>query len=397
MNRETKQNDRLSNLSDSIILHILSFLNTKQAFQTRILSTRWKNLTKLLPVLRLSSLDFKPHHNLGNLVSRVLSLRDHSTTLHTVEFTDITDFVEPNILKRIVEYAVSHDIQLLRISITCKLQQFPPCLFSSQTLTSLDLCVHPDTLNCKIFPNALKFPAVTTLTLRSFHFCAGDDGCAEPFSAFSKLITLTIQDCKLLIAQVLCISSFTLVNLTVDEIAFYDDSYDYAFLLDLLLELGNIKSLTISYSTLEVLSLVPDLWNVKINSLYNLESLQIKRYRPSTPLYVYGGLNRTTEPAKVVYFLLQNSPLAKERSWYSIAEICTTIKPLWRKIVAGHQVVASSLAHHSICRSVPHVTLFCVNNRVLLEDWPLLNILQKILVIHPPGDANGEDARLGLK
>jgi hypothetical protein len=298
MKRGSKRNDRLSDLSDCVILHILSFLNTKQALQTCILSTRWRNVTKLLPTLRLySSLHSKYLHNFANLVSQVLSIRDHSQTLHTLEFTDITDFIRPNLLKRIVEYAASHDIQLLKISITCDLQQFPPCLFSSQTLTSLDLCVHPYVINSKIFPNSLNFPALTTLTLRSFYFCARDNGYAEPFSAFSKLITLIIQDCKLLNARILCISSITLVNLTVDEIGYYRDSYicrlytpnlynlnyigtlnqklfrsccfkhvyidvrnecsrifeqDYPFLLNLLVELGNIKSLTISFSTLQV-------------------------------------------------------------------------------------------------------------------------------------------------
>ncbi|CAJ2639215.1 unnamed protein product [Trifolium pratense] len=365
------EEDRLSDLPDSVILHILSFLNTKQAHQTLILSTRWKNIAKQLPILRLRSSDFKSLMTFGNLMSHspkrfgnlvyeVLSLRDHSTILHTLDLLEFNDFIEPDSIKSIVEYAVSHDIQLLRTSITCDLQQFPPCLFSSQTLTSLDLCVHGDIIiHSKIlFPNSLNMPALTTLTLRSFYFCAGDDGCAEPFSAFSKLSTLMIQDCKLLDTESLCISSTTLVNLTVDECEYYRHSYkcklstpslcnlnyictlnqklycsdlrslkhvyidvnyeysgslepDYPFVLNLLLELANIESLTVSSDTLQVLSLVPDLWNVKINSLYNLESLQIKRYRPSTPLYVYGGLNRTTEPAKVVYFLLQNSPLAK--------------------------------------------------------------------------------------
>jgi hypothetical protein len=213
-------------------------------------------------------------------------------------------FIEPDMLKSIAEYAISHNVQSLRTTITCDLQQFPPCLFSSQTLTFVNLRVHPAIAASKkiLFPNSLNLPALTTLTLRSFYFCpgydGGYDGCAEPFSVLNKLNTLVIEDCLLLDAQILCISSTTLVNLTVSERGFYRDSYicklftpslcnlnylktlnqklclthvcsfkhvyidikkhtrifkeDYQLLLNLFQELANIKSLTVSSRTLEV-------------------------------------------------------------------------------------------------------------------------------------------------
>ncbi|GAU12699.1 hypothetical protein TSUD_121900 [Trifolium subterraneum] len=315
MKRGSKNKDRLSDLCDSIILHILSFLDTKQALQTCILSTRWKNVAKHLPILRLCSLNFKSHCSFGNSVSRALSLRDHSTTLHTLDLMDSYDFVELDVLKSIVEYAISHNVRFLRISITCDLQQFSPCLFSSQTLTFVDLCVHP-AIERMEFPNSLNLPALTTLTLKSFYFCAGDDGCAEPFSAFNKLNTLVMVGSR---------------------------TFDYPFLLNLIQELVNIKSLTVSSSTLQVLSLIPDLFKVKLTSLYNLESLQVnvKSY--------------TFESYRVVNFLLQNSQSTKEISWYSIADICERITPLQRK------TVASSLAYYYFHR----VTGIPVWNRVV--------------------------------
>jgi hypothetical protein len=228
-----------------------------------------------------------------------LSLRDHSTPLHTLDLMDSNDFVEPDILKSILEYAISHNVRFLRTTITCDLQ-FLPCLFSSQTLTFVDLKGTEI-----LFPNSLNLPALTTLTLRSFYFCAGYDGCAEPFSVFNKLNTLVIEDCLLLDAQILCISSTTLVNLTVRERGIYYDrryicklftpslcnlnylntlnqklchshlcSFKHVYidikkettrvisLLKLLEELANIKSLTVSSKTLEVcfLELLPFLF-----------------------------------------------------------------------------------------------------------------------------------------
>lgn len=45
--------DRISNLPNEILCHILSFLPTKYAVATSILSTKWKNLFPLIPKLRL--------------------------------------------------------------------------------------------------------------------------------------------------------------------------------------------------------------------------------------------------------------------------------------------------------------------------------------------------------
>ncbi|MCI22522.1 F-box family protein, partial [Trifolium medium] len=55
-NKKKKKNkDMFDDLPDCILLHILSFLDTKPAVQTCILSTRWKDLWKRVPTLTLSS------------------------------------------------------------------------------------------------------------------------------------------------------------------------------------------------------------------------------------------------------------------------------------------------------------------------------------------------------
>ena len=51
--------DRLSNLPDAILTHILSFLKTKDAVRTSILSTRWKSVWASVPTLNLSKSDFQ--------------------------------------------------------------------------------------------------------------------------------------------------------------------------------------------------------------------------------------------------------------------------------------------------------------------------------------------------
>ncbi|KAM7461142.1 hypothetical protein LguiA_029263 [Lonicera macranthoides] len=63
--------DRISNLPDEILCHILSFLPTKYAVGTSILSTRWKNLFPFIPKLSLNfddSLLLHPHKENPNLI-----------------------------------------------------------------------------------------------------------------------------------------------------------------------------------------------------------------------------------------------------------------------------------------------------------------------------------------
>jgi hypothetical protein len=133
--------DRLSNLSDCVLLHVLSILNSKEAVQTCILSTRWKRLWKHLPVLSLSSTHFKKNNFKG--VTKFLSLRDDKTALQALNIHGHESIMGPRLLERIISYAVSHDVQLLQIYIKSDIQHFPSCLFSCHTLTSLNFCVSP--------------------------------------------------------------------------------------------------------------------------------------------------------------------------------------------------------------------------------------------------------------
>ena len=46
-----EEHDRLSNLSDDLICHILSFLSTKECYRTCVLSTRWESICTKIPNL----------------------------------------------------------------------------------------------------------------------------------------------------------------------------------------------------------------------------------------------------------------------------------------------------------------------------------------------------------
>ncbi|XP_057451629.1 F-box/FBD/LRR-repeat protein At3g26920-like [Lotus japonicus] len=350
---DEENKDRLSDLSDCILLHILSFVKAKHAVQTCVLSTRWKDLWKYLPTLILHSLDFSSLPSFTKFVSRLLTIRDGSTVLQGLDFEHL-GWVQPNLLKRIVKYAVLHNIQRLGLIVTTSdIEHIPNCIFSSQTLTSLKLLSYGYTKRT-LFPKSLNLPALTTLHLVNFDFCVNDDGVvAEPFSVLNRLNSLIIENCNLSgAAYILCISSKTLTNLTVlhpcqyYKVYFFSPSLrtfaftgtpfetlcginissiehvnfdihwwcaEYSFiLLSWLVNLTNIKSLTVSTSTLQVLFSIPYLWEFKSPILGSLKSLKIK-LREDKLQKVPGLLKDpfSSVPDWVVDYLLQNSPSAK--------------------------------------------------------------------------------------
>ncbi|XP_058767550.1 F-box/LRR-repeat protein At4g14096-like [Vicia villosa] len=333
----------LSDLPDCILLLILSFLPSERAVQTCILSPRWNHLWNHLPTIRLNSFNFKYFKDFTPLVTQLLSLRDNSTALHTLTFYR-DGGVQPRLLKRVINYGISHNVQHLDIYVSYNIQNFPPTLFSSHTLTSLKI-LHPNFYSIiELFPYSLNLPSLTELHLHAFAFPVGDDGRAEPFSALHKLNTLIIDNCHV---KNLCILSTSLVRLTIVthdnppddcceielstpnlcifsfigcpfhklygrksnlssiehidiDLSLMLDSAKYSiFLLNFLVELVNVKSITVSSLTLQVLSLVPDLFKVHLPSLCNLKSLKVKKKQSS---FI---------PDLLVEFLLKNSHSTK--------------------------------------------------------------------------------------
>ncbi|RHN45186.1 putative F-box domain-containing protein [Medicago truncatula] len=67
--------DRISNLPDSVICHILSFLSTKQSAATSILSKRWNPLWHSVFTLDFDDQSFTDFHTFRHFVYSGASLR----------------------------------------------------------------------------------------------------------------------------------------------------------------------------------------------------------------------------------------------------------------------------------------------------------------------------------
>ncbi|KAK7315014.1 hypothetical protein VNO77_33546 [Canavalia gladiata] len=203
--------DGLSDLPDIVLLHIMKFMDTKQAVQTSLLSKRWKNLCK-----RLTNLSFKFQRRVvRKFVSWILSKRDHSCSLLDL---NIQTWIKPELLNSVVKYAVCHNVQHLTIHVHSN--SYPnfealPLIFSCHSLTSLTLSLgyRPTEI---VLSKSMQLPALKTMCLAHAKFTATHNDCAEPFSNCPVLDTLILSHCYLHSdAKVLHISNSTLSSLTI--------------------------------------------------------------------------------------------------------------------------------------------------------------------------------------
>ncbi|MED6216750.1 hypothetical protein PIB30_010782 [Stylosanthes scabra] len=366
---EVGEEDRLSDLPDCILIHIMTFLTTKDVVSTSILSRRWEDLWKHVPslVLRTSDFKFRRMTRFNEAVSKFLQLRDGSVPLLNV---DVSHFgrMPPNIQTSVSEYAVVHRVEQLRLRADC-FPHLSPCVFTSQTLTSL----HLSSSGYDLLPKTLNMGALTSLHIKKFAFCGADNESLDPFSSCVKLKTLVIEHCSINHSKILCISNATLVSLTIhskdhafgEEIVlstpslrsfsfsgvvawqlsarsnlsflkevtidfhicvdFVDHPRDdtsmtvclqSAFIIiDWLQVFANIRSLTICSGTLKVLSLTPELLNTGSPGLDNLQLLIVKLKKSSALLreryFKKADFKTSLVHAGVVDYLIRNSPFAE--------------------------------------------------------------------------------------
>lgn len=93
-----EEKDRISNLPDSLLHHILFFLPTKDAAVTSILSERWKPLFLAQPILSFDCKHFRDALTFSNFVERAMTKRENTTHTHsTSNVTTSIKTISPNL------------------------------------------------------------------------------------------------------------------------------------------------------------------------------------------------------------------------------------------------------------------------------------------------------------
>ncbi|CAN7059964.1 unnamed protein product [Brassica rapa subsp. trilocularis] len=147
--------DRISNLPDELLCHVLSFLPTKNAALTSVLSKRWLNLWKLVPNLDIDdSVFLHPQDGKGerkeirqsfiDFVDRVLAMQGDSP-INNFALKCISGRVHVDIMNRwicnVLERGVS-DLSLytdFAKDLDYYLYPLPQEMFVSSTLVKLSL------------------------------------------------------------------------------------------------------------------------------------------------------------------------------------------------------------------------------------------------------------------
>ncbi|KAI8545933.1 hypothetical protein RHMOL_Rhmol07G0075800 [Rhododendron molle] len=317
--------DRISALPDGLLCHILSFLHTRQAVATAILSTRWKYLFTSLPDLDVDdSLLLRPGARINaqcftNFVYRLLLLRK---TPHINRFvlTCYTRWGNPH-LNAWISSVVWRNAKELDIAVYVKEFGMVPSndIFTCKTLVNLRLRGEYILLD----PISVCLPNVKVLHLSRLEF-KDDDTIRRVFSGCPLLEELVLSKCTLESVQTLDISSHSLkrlefcgyggdyqivLNAPVLEYLEVSDCVAGGYLVKDLKSLDSLVAARLSVGLTKNQKGGDSLrYGSYVTNLVNVISGSIKFLRLSGQT-LEGFLNYTADEVELLYHLLERVPI----------------------------------------------------------------------------------------
>jgi len=162
--------DRISNMPDSILCHILSFHPTKFAATTSVLSKRWKPVWLSVPTLDFDQENFNDFESFRKFIYLTMfSLRDKKSSIHSfaLKCGEFSSF-EQEELDNIFKFAMERGTKSFNFHMSHKKHQIklPLCILSyNKTLEVLKL----SNIQMRDF-DQVDFPRLKTLQLNDIFF-----------------------------------------------------------------------------------------------------------------------------------------------------------------------------------------------------------------------------------
>lgn len=167
--KEEGEEDRISELPDELIHHIFSYLDSRMAVRTCVVSKRWKNLWTTL-----SCLNYRPisnHDNCNKFITNFFEYRNQQSVISTVTINCYRGDI--SVLSHVL-----HNVENLRI---CNGHfRDSSCIFLAFIKTlHLTRCGN-------VHPVSWKLPSLTALYLEDVYWC-------DQILGFQNLTELTIS------------------------------------------------------------------------------------------------------------------------------------------------------------------------------------------------------------
>ncbi|KAK8465059.1 hypothetical protein PHAVU_010G138000 [Phaseolus vulgaris] len=175
--------DRLSDMPDCLIHHILSFLETKDAIQTSVLSKRWRYLWVSVPCLNFSSKSFTRLVDFKKFVLWVLNHRDSSHVKLLVYYRFGVDYAtDQHLLNKVIEYAASHGVEEIKINLRAKTSGCKSLDLLHLEQFAMDPAAADFSNPFASLAELFGFTTLTTLHLNNFTLCYTGIDCLDPFA-----------------------------------------------------------------------------------------------------------------------------------------------------------------------------------------------------------------------
>ncbi|GAB2277841.1 Protein disulfide-isomerase 5-4 [Dionaea muscipula] len=209
--------DRLSSLSDDVLAHILSFLDTKSAVQTSILSSRWKYLHTFATSLNFG---FRiPLSSYRNDVNRVVMQHKTNIKKFTLSMPFYLGDMDGSLVKSWIAVAVSRGVEELKLCIGFNYDNWAPagCLFICQTLVVFNLSAGGTILR---IPSLVWLPSLKILHMKAITLL-DSSSMTRLFNGCPLLEDLCLDSCMWEVGQVYTIPAPMLRRLRIET------TYDY--------------------------------------------------------------------------------------------------------------------------------------------------------------------------
>ncbi|KAI3951811.1 hypothetical protein MKW92_009209, partial [Papaver armeniacum] len=201
--------DRISNLPGSILHHILSFVDTRNAARTSVLSKRWMHIWRSIPILKFQNYNSRNPDTFINFVDKTLEFHNE-TNIQKFSLSSDAYLNEPRIEKWI-STVISHNVEDFSLRLNRRdVVSMPSDFYTCESLTSLKLLSSTD----YCFPKYISFPRLKRFILTGAKF---RDECwnEQLFSSCPVLQYLGVAFCTWSEMKNFCISNPALKDLDI--------------------------------------------------------------------------------------------------------------------------------------------------------------------------------------